>query len=123
MGLFFIYSLKVALCLVAFYLVYKLLLSRETFFGFNRAVLLGVIGVSLLLPLVRFTVEDAPAAAGGFVVVEDIVMQAVAEDAPAFTVTVAQVCFLIYVAGVAFFLCREVWSLFSLRRMIRGGRT
>lgn len=122
MGLFFIYSLKVALCLVAFYLVYKLLLSRETFFGFNRAVLLGMAAVSLLLPLVHFTVEDAPAAAGGFVVVEDIVMQAVAEDAPAFTVTVAQVCFLIYVAGVAFFLCREVWSLFSLRRMIRGGR-
>ena len=122
MGLFFIYSLKVALCLVAFYLVYKLLLSRETFFGFNRAVLLGMAAVSLLLPLVHFTVEDAPAAAGGFVVVEDIVMQAVAEDAPAFTVTVAQVCFLIYVAGVAFFFCREVWSLFSLRRMIRGGR-
>ena len=122
MGLFFIYSLKVALCLVAFYLVYKLLLSRETFFCFNRAVLLGMAAVSLLLPLVHFTVEDAPAAAGGFVVVEDIVMQAVAEDAPAFTVTVAQVCFLIYVAGVAFFLCREVWSLFSLRRMIRGGR-
>lgn len=122
MGLFFIYSLKVALCLVAFYLVYKLLLSRETFFGFNRAVLLGMAAVSLLLPLVHFTVEDAPAAAGGFVVVEDIVMQAVAEDAPAFTVTVAQVCFLMYVAGVAFFLCREVWSLFSLRRMIRGGR-
>ena len=122
MGLFFIYSLKVALCLVAFYLVYKLLLSRETFFGFNRAVLLGMAAVSLLLPLVHFTVEDAPAAAGGFVVVEDIVMQAVAEDAPAFTVTVAQVCFLIYVAGVAFFLCRELWSLFSLRRMIRGGR-
>ena len=122
MGLFFIYSLKVALCLIAFYLVYKLLLSRETFFGFNRAVLLGMAAVSLLLPLVHFTVEDAPAAAGGFVVVEDIVMQAVAEDAPAFTVTVAQVCFLIYVAGVAFFLCREVWSLFSLRRMIRGGR-
>ena len=83
MGLFFIYSLKVALCLVAFYLVYKLLLSRETFFGFNRAVLLGMAAVSLLLPLVHFTVEDAPASAGGCVVVDDIVMQAVAEDSRA----------------------------------------
>lgn len=122
MGLFFIYSLKVALCLVAFYLVYKLLLSRETFFGFNRAVLLGMAGMSLLLPLVHFRAESAPAAVGGFVVVEDIVMQAVAVEAPAFSVTAAQVCFLIYMAGVAFFLCREVWSLFCLRRMIRGGR-
>lgn len=122
MGLFFIYSLKVALCLTAFYLVYKLLLSRETFFGFNRAVLLGMAGVSLLLPLVRFTVESAPEPVGGFVVVEDIVMQAVAADAPGFSVTAAQVCFAIYIIGVAFFACREVWSLLCLRRMIRGGR-
>ena len=122
MGLFFIYSLKVALCLTAFYLVYKLLLSRETFFGFNRAVLLGMAGVSLLLPLVRFTVESAPEPVGGFVVVEDIVMQAVAADAPGFSVTAAQVCFAIYIIGVAFFACREAWSLLCLRRMIRGGR-
>ena len=122
MGLFFIYSLKVALCLTAFYLVYKLLLSRETFFGFNRAVLLGMAGVSLLLPLVRFTVESAPEPVGGFVVVEDIVMQAVAADAPGFSVTAAQMCFAVYMIGVAFFACREAWSLLCLRRMIRGGR-
>ncbi len=122
MGLFFIYSLKVALCLTAFYLVYKLLLSRETFFGFNRVVLLGIIGVSLLLPLVRFTVESAPEPVGGFVIVEDIVMQAVAADAPGFSVTAAQVCFAIYIIGVAFFAGREAWSLLCLRRMLRGGR-
>ena len=122
MGLFFIYSLKVALCLTAFYLVYKLLLSRETFFGFNRAVLLGMAGVSLLLPLLHFTVGSAPEPVGGFVVVEDIVMQAVAADAPKFSVTAAQMCFAIYMIGVAFFACREVWSLLCLRRMIRAGR-
>ena len=122
MGLFFIYSLKVALCLTAFYLVYKLLLSRETFFGFNRVVLLGIIGVSLLLPSVRFTVESAPEPVGGFVIVEDIVMQAVAADAPGFSVTAAQVCFAIYIIGVAFFAGREAWSLLCLRRMLRGGR-
>ena len=122
MGLFFIYSLKVALCLTAFYLVYKLLLSRETFFGFNRAVLLGIIGVSLLLPLVRFTVESAPEPVGGFVIVEDIVMQAVAADAPAFSLTAASVCFAIYIIGVAFFAGREALSLLCLRRMLRGGR-
>ena len=122
MGLFFIYSLKVALCLTAFYLVYKLLLSRETFFGFNRAVLLGMAGVSLLLPLLHFTVGSAPEPVGGFVIVEDIVMQAVAADAPKFSVTAAQMCFAIYIVGVAFFACREAWSLLCLRRMIRGGR-
>ena len=50
MGLFFIYSLKVGLCLIAFYLVYKLLLSKETFHTFNRLALLTVIAVSVLIP-------------------------------------------------------------------------
>ena len=122
MGLFFIYSLKVALCLTAFYLVYKLLLSRETFFGFNRAVLLGMVGVSLILPLVRFTVDNVPEAVGGFIVVEDLVAQAVAADAPGFSVTAVQTCFIIYIIGVAFFFGREAWSLFCLRRLMRGGR-
>ena len=36
MGAFFIYILNSAVCLVLFYLFFKLLLSRETFHRFNR---------------------------------------------------------------------------------------
>ena len=122
MGLFFIYSLKVALCLTAFYLVYKLLLSRETFFGFNRAVLLAVIGLSLLLPLVHFSMESAPAGVAGFVVVEDMIVHAVANETESFVLTAAQAAFIVYVLGVLFFACRWVWSLVSLYRLMRGGR-
>ena len=43
MGAFFIYILKSAVCLVLFYLFFKLLLSRETFHRFNRVALLGVL--------------------------------------------------------------------------------
>ena len=39
MGAFFIYILKSAVCLVLFYLFFKLLLSRETFHRFNRVAL------------------------------------------------------------------------------------
>ena len=39
MGVFFVYSLKVALCLIAFYLVQKLLLSREKMHAVNRSVI------------------------------------------------------------------------------------
>lgn len=34
MAVFFVYSLKVALCLVAFFLVYKLFLSKGSFLSF-----------------------------------------------------------------------------------------
>lgn len=122
MGLFFIYSLKVALCLTAFYLLYKLLLSRETFFGFNRAVLLAVMVLSLLLPLVHVNVETPAAGVSGFVVVEDIIVRAVAEDAGRFVPATVQAAFLIYILGVAFFALRWVVSLVSLYRMMRGGR-
>lgn len=122
MGLFFIYSLKVAFCLAAFYLLYKLLLSRETFFGFNRAVVLGLTGLSLVLPLVQIDGGSDMPAAGGFVVIEDFIIESVASGyaAPAFSVL--QACIVIYIIGVAFFLVREVWSLVSLCRMVHSGR-
>ena len=122
MTLFFIYSIKVALCLTAFYLVYKLLLSRETFFGFNRGVLLSVAALSLLLPLVHVTAESGAAAVAGFVIVEDAVAEVVAYEPQGSVLTPASACFAIYIIGVAFFLVREVWSLLSLRRLLRGGR-
>ena len=46
MGIFLVYILKSALCLAAFYLFYRLLLSRETLHRFNRVALLGVLLLS-----------------------------------------------------------------------------
>ena len=40
MGVFFIYILKSSVCLVLFYLFFRLLLSKETFHRFNRMALL-----------------------------------------------------------------------------------
>ena len=122
MGLFFIYSIKVALCLTAFYMLYKLLLSRDTLFGFNRAVLLCMAAVSLVLPAVHFADGGHNAVASGFVVVEDAIVTAVTSEPRHSGLTPAQACFAIYVLGVAFFLCREAWSLVGLRRLIRSGR-
>ena len=43
--------MKSALVLALLYLPYMLMLRRESFFRFNRLVLLGILGLSLLLPL------------------------------------------------------------------------
>ncbi|MDR2916830.1 MAG: peptidase M56, partial [Tannerella sp.] len=48
MGTFFAYSIQSAICLAAFYLFYKVLLSRETFHRFNRIALLGILTLSFL---------------------------------------------------------------------------
>ncbi len=54
---FFSYIIKSSLCLVLFYLFYKTLLSKETFFRFNRFVLMGGIIICSILPLVTFQTE------------------------------------------------------------------
>ena len=47
----FLYSIKSAIVLTMLYLPYMLMLRRESFFRFNRMVLLGILLLSLVLPL------------------------------------------------------------------------
>lgn len=49
------YLLQASACLAVLYLFYRLLLHRETFFGFNRWYLLGSVVLAAVLPLVQFT--------------------------------------------------------------------
>ncbi len=51
METFAIYLLKVQVVISALYLVYRLCMSREKFFGINRFILLGILFISFLLPL------------------------------------------------------------------------
>jgi hypothetical protein len=50
---FILFTLKSSLCLSAGYLFYYLLLKRETFHRFNRFVLLGIIILSMIIPLTK----------------------------------------------------------------------
>lgn len=122
MSIFFIYSLKVTLCLTAFYLVYKLLLSRDTFFAYNRFVLLGLCALSLSLPLAQVSTSNPSPVVAGFAVVETMVVSAEIYEPTSLDFSVTSLCFGVYLLGVLFFLAREIWSLFSLRRLISGGR-
>ena len=70
MGMCFVYSIKVALCQIAFFLVYKLLLSRDSFFRFNHYLMLTMIVVSFTLPLVGLAFTDSNTLNQGVVEVE-----------------------------------------------------
>ena len=58
METFFIYLFKTTICLSVFYLIYKILLARDTFFALNRIVLLLGISISFLLPLITVKVKQ-----------------------------------------------------------------
>lgn len=53
MSALLLYILKSTICLTLFYLGFKALLSNDTFFRFNRWVLLGGIGICMLLPVIK----------------------------------------------------------------------
>ncbi|WP_195663674.1 M56 family metallopeptidase [Bacteroides congonensis] len=131
MGAFFIYILKSSVCLVLFYLFFRLLLSKETFHRFNRAALLGVLFFSLLIPCIEMTTRHQVEVQQAVLSIEQLLMMAelnatapevgaVIQEAP--TVSWIQIVLLVYLAGIVFFACRNICSLICLFRLIYSGR-
>ena len=58
MGAFLFYLLKSGCCLVIFYIFFKLMRSRSTFFRFNRITLLVGLSGCTLLPLIELTTTE-----------------------------------------------------------------
>ncbi len=56
------YILQVSVCWGIFFLLYALVLSRTTFFSWNRAYLLFTLIISLALPALEWPVPEAPSA-------------------------------------------------------------
>ncbi len=119
-----IYQIKVGLCLIAFYLLWKLLLSRETFHRFNRVALLVVMALALVIPWVKLSLETAAPVTQQMVILEELLVSpngAVAQQAaPSWSVTgIATVLYLIgMVVAVVWFLHGQ-WSL---HRLLKRGR-
>ena len=131
MGVFFIYILKSSVCLVLFYLFFRLLLSKETFHRFNRVALLGVLFFSLLIPCIEMTTRHQVEVHQAVLSIEQLLMMAelnaitpevgaVIQEVP--SVSCIQIVVLVYLAGIVFFACRNICSLICLFRLIYSGR-
>ena len=122
MAIFFIYSLKVAVCLTAFYLVYKLLLSRDSYYRFNHALLLTLVFASLVVPTIRLTLADDAVLHKGIVMMEEAVV--VGETLPIVetdrSLSVVQLLFLIYIIGVLAFLLINILSVWHIVRLMKN---
>ena len=127
MGIFLVYILKSALCLAAFYLFYRLLLSRDTFHRFNRVALLCVLVLSAVVPLIEVSTTETSGVGQTMLTLEEWLALAgtMAEAVPAEPVEPSRavwplVLLAVYGAGVLFFLVRNVCSLFRLGQLLRG---
>ena len=130
MGVFFIYILKSSVCLVLFYLFFRLLLSKETFHRFNRMALLGVLFFSLLIPCIEVTTRHQVEVQQAVLSIEQLLLMAELEATPAnvgavqdtSAISWVQIVLLVYLAGILFLACRNIYSLISLFRLIHSGK-
>ena len=128
MGSFLVYIFKSAVCLAAFYLFYRMLLSKETFHRFNRIALLGVMLLSCLLPLIQVTVKEASPINTQVMSMEDLLLMyqwnngatVIGENTHSFRWQEGLV--LGYFAGLLFVITRHLWSLGRMLYLIRHSR-
>ena len=120
-----IYQIKVGLCLIAFYLLWKLLLSRETFHRFNRVALLAVMVLALVLPWIRLSLDATVQVAKPMVVLEDLLVMpdgAAATQQASSSWGVTDIAAVAYFIGVAMVLAWLLHSQWSLHRLLKQGR-
>ena len=130
MGVFFIYILKSSVCLVLFYLFFRLLLSKETFHRFNRMALLGVLFFSLLIPCIEVTTRHQVEVQQAVLSIEQLLLMAELEATPAnvgavqetSAISWVQIVLLVYLAGILFLVCRNIYSLICLFRLVHSGK-
>ena len=121
------------MCLSLFYLFYRLLLSKETFYRFNRIALLGILVFSLLLPLIEVTKAPQNEINQAVLTIEQLLVMAENHQETQVTTVVEgddlvdtwrspvhwiEIVLLFYIAGIFFLVCRNVYSLFRLVRLM-----
>ncbi len=113
---FLLYLLQASGCMAVLYLLYRLLLHRETFFSFNRWYILGGLGLSLLLPLIELPDSPTPL----------YVMPAIHLDPIAAVGGETQKSFdwkgllvELYEVGVFIFAARLLYRLYHIRNLAR----
>jgi TonB family protein len=120
-----IYQIKVGLCLIAFYLLWKLLLSRETFHRFNRVALLVVMALAMVLPWIKFTIDATQPVAQQIVMLEDMLITpsgALQAQQTAWSWNSMTIANIFYFIGIAMVLLWLLHSQWSLHRLMKQGR-
>ena len=120
------YQIKVGLCLIAFYLLWKLLLSRETFHRFNRIAILAVMALALVLPWIRFSLKSPSPVTDRMIILEDMIITpsgAVQAQQVAQPWNIMDLFTIAYFVGMAMVLVWLLYGQWNLWRQLKQGRT
>lgn len=122
MGVFLAYILKSAICLVLFYLFYRLLLVKDTFHRFNRFALLLSLLFSAILPLCKIGLPEASAIGEALQVAVEapitISMTTEVQSVPVWKIMLL----LIYLLGVGVSCIAFLVAMYRMIHLIRKGK-
>ena len=126
MGTLLLYILKSTICLTLFYIGFKALLSNDTFFRFNRWVMLGGMSICMLLPVFEIKTAEPLLIQQPFMHLEEMIMgegtnsvalsggasgmRIVPAVEPAVAVDWGQLSFFAYLIGILICLTENVCS-------------
>jgi beta-lactamase regulating signal transducer with metallopeptidase domain len=130
MGTFIVFIIKSAICLIVFYLFYKLLLSKDTFHRFNRIALLSILLLSFVVPFgvigLRPASHTEQAISQENVVTQASSAEIVQTATPAPSVESSPVWLLVlivtYLAGIVFCFSRQLWSMSMMFSLMHSSR-
>ncbi|MBR4620665.1 MAG: M56 family metallopeptidase [Salinivirgaceae bacterium] len=119
-----VYSLKVSVFLIAFYLMFKSLMSRETLHRANRYLILGSIGLSFALPLWHITLNAAPGHAVTAAELSQSVVwleEVIVGGGTSHSFDWRALAVVAFYAGIGVCLLRMIVSIIGVLRVIRRG--
>lgn len=119
-----VYSLKVSVFLIAFYLMFKSLMSRETLHRANRYLILGSIGLSFVLPLWHITLNAEPGHAVTAAELSQSVVwleEVIVGGGASHTLDWRVLAVVAFYAGIGVCLLRMIISIIGVLRVIRRG--
>lgn len=118
---FLIYSIKTAMLLAVFLLLYRMLLRKEASHTLNRCVLLASVAASFILPVIRIVRTIEAPDAGGRVKIQEMV--AIAEYTDNNTIWI-KLLYIIILAGSVISAAVSIYSVIKIHKILaRGERT
>lgn len=120
------YAIKSAICLVLLYVPYVLIMKKDTFFSFNRYVLLSIVAMSFVLPLLNIPLlaglfnPESPDSST-FVDIELPLPTQVEAEKSGRHFSWMQRVVIVYFIGMAICLRRKIVGLIKLIRFIPHG--
>lgn len=117
MNSFTVYLIESGICLFMFYLIFILLLKKETFFRANRFYLLITSVISMIIPLIKLHITHSPASRTYMVFLNEIAITAERSTETANYIAGNAVLPIIYITGFSWLLFRFITGLLRITRL------